>query len=386
MRFDLVIVGGGLAGLSLACALSDSALKIALVEHSRPLLPQGWDTRVYAISPANAVFFAEIGAWDRLDRSRLSQIRAMDIRGDAGACLSFSAYECGIPELGWIIEASRTASALWSQAETQENLTLFCPAAPVSLDIDDEQCRLELDDGHCLVSSLLVGADGRESWVRKVRRIKAVHIPYHEHGVVANFECARPHRGIARQWFRDDGVLAWLPLPGNRISVVWSAPDAQAADLLALPAEEFCRRVSDAGDRILGTLHQITPQAAFPLSMMHVPQDVTPRLALIGDAAHGIHPLSGHGINLGLRDASALASLLKAAPEWQDIGALHYLRRYQRLRLEETVLMQSLTHTLQRLFHEKLPGLQQLRHHGMNLVDTLPVLKNTLVRYATGTF
>jgi 2-octaprenylphenol hydroxylase len=213
-------------------------------------------------------------------------------------------------------------------------------------------------------------------------------------GVVANFECEKPHRGIARQWFRDDGVLAWLPLAGDqqgdarthRISIVWSTPDAHANELLALSPEAFADRVAAAGQQELGKLTQITTPAAFPLRLMRVPQTVAPRLALVGDAAHGIHPLSGHGINLGYQDAKALADLLRATPEWQDIGSERLLQRYQRARREETVLMQYTTHTLRRLFDEKLPGLKTLRNVGMNLTNALPVVKNQLVRYALGAF
>jgi ubiquinone biosynthesis UbiH/UbiF/VisC/COQ6 family hydroxylase len=209
-------------------------------------------------------------------------------------------------------------------------------------------------------------------------------------GLVANFECERPHRGIARQWFRDDGILAWLPLAGNdginRVSIVWSTPDTHAEELLSLAPESLCARVAAAGNHELGTLKLITPAAAFPLRMMRVPRSVAPRLALIGDAAHGIHPLSGHGINLGYQDAKVLADLLATTPEWQDIGGERLLQRYQRARREETALMQTTTHALHQLFYEKLPGLKPLRNFGLNLTNTLPVLKNVLVRYALGAF
>ena len=194
----------------------------------------------------------------------------------------------------------------------------------------------------------------------------------------------RQSRGIARQWFRDDGVLAWLPLPGERISIVWSAPDALAAELLALPADALAARVAAAGGEQLGKLTQITAPSAFALRLLRVPATVAPRLALIGDAAHGIHPLSGHGINLGYQDARVLAELLAATPEWQDIGSERLLSRYQRARREETLLLQYTTDTLRRLFREKLPGLKPLRNIGMNLTNALPVVKNLLVRYALG--
>jgi len=390
MSFDLVIVGGGLAGLSLACALGDSRLKIALVENHPPLAVSGWDSRVYAISPANAEFLQKIGIWKDLDAGRLAPIYAMKIHGDAGAQLDFSAYQSGVSELGWIIESSQMACALWARAKAQGNLSLFCPAAPVAVEMGDEAVTLSLNDGQTLTSKLLIGADGRDSWVRQTVGLAATNTPYGDMGVVANFECQRPHRGIARQWFRDDGVLAWLPLAGSdatpRISMVWSTPEAHATKLMTLSETVLCQRVAASGKNELGELKLITPASAFPLRMVRVPRIVAPRLALIGDAAHGIHPLSGHGINLGYRDAQALTELLTNTPDSQDIGSETLLRRYQRARREEIVLMQYTTHTLRQLFHEKLPGLKFLRNAGLNLTNALPVVKNLLVRYALGAF
>ena len=235
-----------------------------------------------------------------------------------------------------------------------------------------------------LTAPLLVGADGRDSWVRESAGLAAVNTPYGEKGVVANFATEKPHRNRAFQWFRDDGVLAYLPLPGNRISIVWSTPDAHADSLCALPAELFCDRVGEAGEHVLGRLACLTPPAAFPLRLMRVPQTVAPRLALVGDAAHGIHPLSGHGINLGFQDAKVLAELLAATQPWQDIGDERLLQRYQRARREETVMMQMTTDSLRRLFRQSPPGLRPLRNWGLNLTNALPFVKNALVRYALG--
>jgi 2-polyprenyl-6-methoxyphenol hydroxylase-like FAD-dependent oxidoreductase len=168
--------------------------------------------------------------------------------------------------------------------------------------------------------------------------------------------------------------------------MVWSTPDAHASELLALSAQALGERVAAAGGQALGEFKLITAAAAFPLSLLRVPRTVAPRLALIGDAAHGIHPLSGHGINLGYQDARALADLLAATPEWQDIGSERLLSRYQRARREETILVQYTTHALRRLFGAQLLGLKPLRNIGMNLSNSLPVVKNALVRYALGSF
>nr|MBL8411438.1 UbiH/UbiF family hydroxylase [Dechloromonas sp.] len=385
-HFDLIIVGGGLAGASLAIALRDTRLRIALVESQPPRSPDGWDARIYAISPANADFLEQIGAWRHLDKGRLAPIRAMQVYGDAGGRIDFSAYEAGVSELGWILESSLMACEFWESAKRQGNLTLFCPARPKGLSFCHDAAVLELEGGTTLSARLLVGADGRDSWVRQTAGLAAVNTPYGEKGLVANFATEKPHRNIAYQWFRNDGVLAYLPLPENRISIVWSTPDAHADELCALPPAQLCERVAAAGGNVLGRLDLLTPAVAFPLRLMRVPQTVAPRLALVGDAGHGIHPLSGHGINLGFQDARELAALLAVAQPWQDIGNERFLQRYQRARREETLLMQTTTDRLRRLFRASPPGLIPFRNLGLNLTNGLPFVKNALVRYALGVF
>lgn len=383
-QFDLIIVGGGLAGASLALALRDTRLRIALVENKPPHLPDGWDARIYAISPANVSFLESIGAWRHLDAARMAPIRAMQIHGDGAGRLDFSAFETGVSELGWILESSQMACEFWESAKRQGNLTLFCPARPDGLELRHDAAVLRLSDGTALSARLIVGADGRDSWVRQTAGLAAINTPYGEKGLVANFATEKPHKNTAFQWFRDDGVLAYLPLPGNRISIVWSTPDEHADELCSLSSAVLCERVAEAGGRVLGKLDQITAPAAFPLRLMRVPQTVAPRLALVGDAAHGIHPLSGHGINLGFQDAMVLAAQLAATQPWHDIGQERFLERYQRARREETLLMQTTTDSLRRLFKASPVGLRSFRNLGLDLANGLPLIKNALVRYALG--
>ncbi len=385
-QFDLIIVGGGLAGASLAVALRDSSLRIALVETAPPRRPDGWDARIYAVSPANVAFLDSIGAWRHLDTGRIAPIAAMKVFGDAGGALEFSAFETGVPDLGCIVESSLMACELWESLKRQSNLRLFVGHKPAELEFRDEVAVLRLSDGEVLSAALLAGADGRDSWVRQAAGLSAHDRHYGEKGVVANFSVARPHRNVARQWFRDDGVLAYLPLPGQRISIVWSAPDALADELCALSPEAFCERVEEAGGGVLGRLELLTPAQAFPLRLMRVPEIVARRLALVGDAGHGIHPLSGHGINLGFQDAQALATRLLAAAAWEDIGELRFLQGYQRARREEIALLQTTTDALRRLFAAQSSLLRPLRNLGLNFTNRLPVAKSVLVRYALGGF
>lgn len=383
-EYDVIIVGGGLAGLALAVALRRSRLSVALVEGRAPQRPEGWDARVYAISPTNARFLEVIGVWKHLEFDRICAIRKMNVRGDAGGRLEFSAYESAVGELAWIAEASLLQCELWESARRQGNLDLLCPAQPACLDIGDRAATLELADGRRLAAKLVVAADGADSWTRSAAGISVNFAPYGLSGLVANFSCARTHRDTAWQWFRADGVLAYLPLPGERISIVWSTPAAHAEELLGLPPAEFCARVAAAGEHTLGELEPLTAPAAFPLRLMRAPRVVDHRLALIGDAAHTIHPLSGHGINLGFQDAMHLAATLEACPPHVDCGDHAWLRRHERARREEVVALQTVTHGLQRLFAASPPPFSLARNLGLNFVDRLPVIKAALMRYAMG--
>ncbi len=390
--FDVLIVGGGLAGLSLAVALRNSGLSLAMIEGQapQPLSAREWDARIYAVSPSNARFLDEIGIWRHFDISsadaRITPVQAMEISGDAHGRLDFSAYESGVSELAWIIESSLMQNELRETARRQGNLELFCPARPQSLDLatPEAPARLTLDDGHTLTARLIVAADGADSWTRQAAGIAVDFKPYEQKGVVANFACQHPHRHTAFQWFRRDGILAWLPLPGQRFSMVWSTSHKHADELLHLPENELCQRVARAGQDRLGQITLLTRPAAFPLRLMRPPRTIAPHLALIGDAAHAIHPLSGHGINLGFQDAKVLARVLLDKPAHIDCGDARLLRHYERARIEEVVALQSATHALQRLFLPDASPLAWLRNTGLNLTNALPPLKAGLVRYALG--
>lgn len=392
-HFDLIIVGGGLTGSSLAAALADTSLRIALVDARAPSRPQGWpecwDSRVYAISPGSADFLSQIGCWGHLPADRLQRVERMCVYGDAGGEIEFSAFDIGTEELAWIVESAEMACELWTSVSRQRNVTTFCPAEPQALRVTDAAAELTLASGQSLHAKLVVGADGRESWVRQQMGLSSQHDPYGELGVVANFRTELPHFGTAYQWFRADGVLAYLPLSGGEgeahghmMSMVWSAPDALAKELLALSPEDLAFRVAAAGENKLGELTLLAPAAGFPLKLVRVPEVVAPRVALIGDAAHGIHPLTGHGVNLGFQDARVLAQLIRDARPVDDIGDLRLLSRYQRARKEEVVILQTATDLMRKLFATNAPGVSQLRNLGLSLTNRLPLLKSLLIRYA----
>jgi ubiquinone biosynthesis UbiH/UbiF/VisC/COQ6 family hydroxylase len=382
--FDILIVGAGLVGASLAAALHGSGLEVAVVEPAPPAPPPDeWDSRIYAISPASAEFLAAIGAWQRLDPARVQPVAAMEIFGDEpDARLTFSAYDTGVAALAHIVESARLQHALWQTLEAGAT-RLLAPAQCAGLDGGERAATLTLTDGTKLAARLVVGADGAQSWVRRSVGRTARAQSYGQLGVVANFATSRPHRGVAYQWFRADGVLAYLPLAGSRMSMVWSTPEAHGRELAGLEPAELCRRVAAAGQGVLGDLELLTAPGAFPLQVLTADSMIAPRVALVGDAAHVVHPLAGQGVNLGFGDARALAEAVRGRGA-ADPGDRIVLRRYERSRAEAILAMRSVTHGLVELFGRPGAIPSRLRNLGLNLTDRLPVIKNLLVRQAVG--
>jgi ubiquinone biosynthesis UbiH/UbiF/VisC/COQ6 family hydroxylase len=385
--FDVVIVGAGLVGASLAASLRGSGLRVAVVEPAAPRQVESdtWDSRVYAISPGSVAFLESCGAWQCLDATRVQPVLDMHVWGDDGVSrLDFSSLEVGRSQLAWIVEGSRLQAALWQALVADDEIAVWCPAACASITWLDPVAELALHGGQRLRARLVVGADGAESWVRQQARIAAESHPYRQLGVVANFACAKSHGGIARQWFRQDGVLALLPLPGNRVSMVWSIWEGQGRVLAALPGEVLCEQVRGASHDAVGELTLITPAAVFPLRRTKVARLVAPRVALIGDAAHVVHPLAGQGVNLGFRDARELAAILRDRGPATDCGALPLLRRYERARTEDILSMMLATDALQKLFNTELPALAAVRNWGLRLTGRVGPVRTLLTQHALG--
>ena len=388
---DVIIVGAGLVGLALAAALARAGLSVTIVDRGNvaaaaaPFGAAGddWDQRVYAISPGSASFLHSLGAWQLLPVERIAPIESMDVRGDAGGRIEFSAYELGERALAWIVENRELNAALVEASRGTPGLDIVAPCAPAAIAWHAGAAELRLDDGRTISSRLIVGADGMQSWTRREADMRGAPRAYGQSGVVANFETERAHRGRALQWFLpDNSVLAWLPLPGRRISIVWSAPTELATELMALDAAGLAARVAEAGGHELGALTAITPAAAFELSFLKLPAVVGNRLALVGDAAHGVHPLAGQGVNLGFGDAAALAAILGARGPVTDAGAAILLERYAHRRAGPVLAMQTVTDGLVRLFDVRASWLRVLRNRGMVAVGAIGPLKRLLAQPA----
>lgn len=384
MDVDVAIVGAGLAGAALARAARGLSVALVAPERAAPA-PRGaaFDARVYAITPGNAAFLARIGAWQRLAPERLTAVRAMRVFGDDGRSnVEFDAYRAGVAELAWIVEDGALQAALWESLAAAEGVRVLAPERLERLRITPDAARLELSGGREIAARLVVGADGARSIVREQAGITALDQPYPQRAVVANFACARAHRGVAWQWFQGGPVLALLPLPGERVSMVWSTGEPAAERLLALAPADLCREVAAASGGALGALTLLQPARAFTLRRLGAQRMAAPRVALAGDAAHVLHPLAGQGANLGLHDARRLAEVLAGREPGRDPGDLRLLRRYERARAGDVLVMEATVHGLYRLFRSNSRPCEFLRNAGLNLTGRLPVIKNLLIRQA----
>lgn len=387
MKVDIAIVGGGLVGGSLACALARSGLQIALIEPkaAKALPPAGFDERVYALNPRSRKFLEDHGIWRGVIADRVAPVHEMLVFGDDGASsIGFSAYRSGVPELAVIVEEGNLQQAVAAALAGSENPVVLAAAGCERVQWRDRCAELTLSNGDRVEASLVVAADGADSRIRTAAGVQTRVHKYGQRGVVANFQAQHPHGNAARQWFRGDGVLALLPLPQGQVSMVWSAADAHAQGLLEMGGEELAALVQLASANVLGELRAVSAAKSFPLRRMRAGKLIGPRLALVGDAAHNVHPLAGQGLNLGFGDAHALARALLGRGLESDCGASSLLRRYERSRKEEILSMEYVTDGLQALFGSRIPGLSVLRNAGLKLTDRVAPLKRFLVKRALG--
>ncbi len=383
--FDVVVIGGGLVGKSAALALTQGGLRVALLAQPCAPLPAGavFDARVYAFSRSSHALFERLRVWQAIDPARLTPVYDMRVFGDAAAELHFSAWQASVAQLAWIAESSVVERALDAALHFQPNLTWIDSRAQ-TLDVKPHAAEIGLANGRTLEADLAIGADGAHSWVRAQIGSTVERREYHQTGLVANFRASRPHGETAFQWFRDGEIIALLPLPDQHVSLVWSAQTQHAEALLRLDPQQLAAEVERVTLEQLGALECVTPARGFPLALQTVDRLIAPRVALVGDAAHLIHPLAGQGVNLGLRDVAALVDVIAQKESFRDLGDTVLLRRYERGRREDIRKLVVATDGLQRLF--SIPGTiaRAVRNTGMAFVGAQPLLKRWLVASALG--
>ena len=393
---DICIIGNGAIGKAAALGFAQAGASVTLLDALVPAAapvpataPQQWDLRVYALNPVARALLTRLRVWDALDASRVTAVDAMVVEGDAGARagrLEFDSYAARSDALAWIVEDSNINAALDSALKFAANVRRVQGTAD-AMQCDAAAGVVTLAGGERIAAELIVGADGAQSWVRAQTGIDIDYRPYGQRAVVANFTCEKPHRGVARQWFSaTEGIVALLPLAGNRVSLVWSAPDALATTLLEVTTEALAVRVSAYCQASLGMLTPLDAVGAkaFTLAMLRPHAITAARVALIGDAAHVVHPLAGQGMNLGFADVDALLQAVAERGAHRDRGDVRVLARYARERKESILLMHLATDGLQRLFAADIEPLRIARNIGLDLVNQLPFLKRRLITQAMG--
>jgi ubiquinone biosynthesis UbiH/UbiF/VisC/COQ6 family hydroxylase len=395
---DICVIGNGAIGKASALAFAQAGLDVVLVAPVSPLLlaqaPKPaqdglWDHRVYALNHVARALLSSLKVWDAMDAARIAPVDAMAVQGDApdqSGRLSFDAYGARVGALAWIVEDRNLNHALDAALRFSSGLTTVSGAAR-SLHRTPDAAQITLENGDIIDAKLVIGADGAHSWVRTQADIGIDYRSYHQQAVVANFATEHPHHGVARQWFLGtEGIVALLPLAGNRVSLVWSAPDALAKALVHETPDQLAQRLMNLPGQTLGQLSMLPPALtrAIPLRLIRAQSLIADRVALVGDAAHVVHPLAGQGMNLGFADIGALLDVIARRDETSDCGDTRTLSRYARARKEEVLLMQITTDGLQRLFATDFAPVKVLRNAGMGLLNKLPFLKRRLMSHALG--
>ncbi len=389
-QYDIVIVGAGMVGLSLASKLQISGLKIAVIDPKMIQLEFGsdYDLRVSAITRATEKFLRDISAWSFINDKELSAYRHMQVwDGEStNGAITFDAKSIAEKDLGFIIENRVLRKAIFQSVQGCANVDFIFGDKCLAVSYQDNDAQLELESGNNIKANLLVAADGALSWLRTVSNIDVAQKPYGHKAIVATIKTEHSHEQTAYQRFDHNGPLAFLPLPdSNYCSIVWSVEESYADELLVLDDESFLRRLENTFESSLGTLQLKSERLAFPLYERSAESTIAHRLALIGDAAHTIHPLAGQGVNLGFADALELANtILLNLQKNKDIGLISSLRPYQRNRASELLKMKTAMLAFKSLFEQKQPLIQSARAFGLNTLDKLPIVKNQIIRQAMG--
>ena len=397
---DVVVVGGGITGK--ACALGLAQLGLQTIEIAPDLgenvpSPQGaqWGQRIYAFSPSTQKLLAHLHIWDAIDHGRLQAVRDMRIYGDRGEKndhLHLSAFEAGTPQLAWIGEANLIEHTIDQASRFQNKLERINDVVE-KIQVDADGSTLHLKNGGGIRAQLVIAADGANSPIRNELGISASEESYSQSAVVANWLCDYPHLETAFQWFLPGGdIVAMLPLPGKQVSMVWSTSPEHAADLLKLDQaqwlDQFSSIASGAITKQLGALSLSSVPAAFPLRKIRAKRfigpDFSPKVVLIGDAAHVMHPLAGQGLNLGLRDVAVLLNILGKREPFRTLSDLVLLRRYERQRQGDTSALLWVTDKLKKLFSASSSTERQLRNWGLGLVNKSHFIKQRLIERALG--
>lgn len=389
-RYDVVIVGGGMVGATIACALGNSPLSVAVLESRYPAEyepSQPNDLRVSAISVASENILQRVGAWEGILSRRSCPYRRMKVweASEDKASTEFVSDNIGRDHLGHIVENRVIQLALLERLQTFENVDLICPAEVEAIDYSPGSSIVRLKDDREIIGRLLIAADGGESRVRQAAGIGVTRWDYEQHALVASVTTKFAQEDITWQQFTPTGPLAFLPLAGNNASLVWYNTPDNVKRLLAQDDESFMEELKSTFPDALGEIDQLLSRGAFPLRRQHAQQYVLEGLALAGDAAHMIHPLAGQGVNIGLLDAAALSEvILAAANTGEDVTELALLQEYEKQRRKHNLLMMQTMDAFYRVFSNQSGPLKVLRNIGLGLAGRVTPAKNKVMQFAMG--
>ena len=385
---DVIVNGGGLVGLAQGCALAAAGLRVVVIDRDDPatMLDAPYDGRSSAIAWASQQALSVIGVWDHVapQAEAMLDIRVTD--GTSPLFLHYDHRELDNQPFGYMVENRHMRQALHARAAEIPELELLAPMTASDIDRQDNGVTVTLDDGRQIKARLLIGAEGRNSPSREAAGISVSGWSYHQVGIVCTIRHEHPHLGVAQERFLPSGPFAILPLKGNRASLVWTETEALAPVMMALDDDLFLAEVTKRFGDYLGELKLEGPRWSYPLSLQIVDRYIDRRLVLVGDAAHGMHPIAGQGLNVGLRDVAALTEVLvDAARLGLDIGSEDVLERYQRWRRFDNATLLAVTDVLNRLFSNDIEPLHLARDLGLAAVDKMPDLKKLFMRHARGT-
>ncbi len=386
---DVAFVGGGMVGMTAAIGLARHGLEVAVVDGAAPAATTApaFDGRCSAIAYASCRMLEALDIWPLLaaEAQPIREIRVSD--GDSRLFLHFASQEIGDAPLGQMVENRHFRLALEARRRALAGIALHAPARVARVARSAGSALLTLADGRRIRAALLVGADGRNSFMRRRAGIRTPRWRYDQVGIVATVAHERDHRGIAHERFLPPGPFAILPLTGCRSSLVWTARADTKPAIMALSKAAFEAEVGARMGDFLGAIEVVGPRWSYPLGLHVAERFIAPRLALVGDAAHGIHPIAGQGLNLGLRDVAAFVEIIvEAARRGEDIGSPFVLERYERWRRTDTLVLAAVTDGLNRLFSNDIAPLRLARDLGLGVVNRLPPLKRFFISHARGTF
>lgn len=386
-RVELIVVGGGLAGLTLGIACASAGIEVAVIDREDPatMLGEPFDGRTTAIAHGSQLVLDGIGLWKLLasEAEPILEIRVAD--GDSPLFLHYDHRDLGTAPLGYIVENRVLRRALIERARALPTLRHLAPLAVERVERGAAFATAFLADGSTLKGELVAACDGKNSPLRRAAGIRTVAWDYPQTGIVCTVRHEHPHRGVAVEHFLPAGPFAILPMTGQRSSIVWTERADLAPAILALDAAGFASELARRFGDFLGAVEPVGPRWSYPLSLLHAERYTAPRLALVADAAHVIHPIAGQGLNLGIRDIAALAELIVDARRLGlDIASPEMLRRYERRRRFDNVALAAVTDGLNRLFSNEVPPVRLMRDVGLAMVNQLPPVKRLLMRHAMG--